>query len=146
MEGHDPKEPEKLRKLFIDSMKSNLEEIYINGSSTNYPGIVNISLRGCEGEALMMEASRIAVSSGSACTSNKLTISHVLDAMKIPPDIAQSSLRITFGRHTTEDDVKIAIEDLTKATIKLRSMSAIWDMIKSGIDVNKVFERGIFKK
>ena len=150
--SHSIMEPElrqmtKLRKLFIDTMRSNLDEIYINGSETqNYPGIVNISLRGCEGEALMMEASRIAVSSGSACTSNTLTISHVLAAMNVPPDIAQSSIRVTFGRHTTEEDVQIAIDDLTKATTKLRSMSAIWDMIKSGVDVNKVFERGIFKR
>ena len=136
----------KLRQLFIDNIKSNLEEIYINGSETsNYPGITNISFRGCEGEALMMESSRIAISSGSACTSNKLTISHVLAAMGVPPDIAQSSLRITFGRYTTERDIRIAVEDLIKATLKLRSVSAIWDMIKSGIDVNKVFERGIYK-
>ena len=93
----------------------------------------------------MMESSRIAISSGSACTSNKLTISHVRAAMGVPPDIAQSSLRITFGRYTTERDIRIAVEDLIKATLKLRSVSAIWDMIKSGIDVNKVFERGIYK-
>ena len=93
----------------------------------------------------MMESSRIAISSGSACTSNKLTISHVLDAMGIAPDIAQSSLRIAIGRHTTEEDINVAIEDLTKATLKLRSISAVWDMIKAGIDINKRFERGIYR-
>ena len=136
----------KLRQLFIDKIKSNLEEIYVNGSQTsNYPGIINVSFRGCEGESLMMESKRIAISSGSACTSNKLTISHVLDAMGIAPDIAQSSLRIAIGRHTTEDDINIAVEDLTNATLKLRSISAVWDMIKAGIDINKRFERGIYK-
>lgn len=136
----------KLRQLFISKIKNNLEEIYINGSETsNYPGIINVSFRGCEGESLMMESKRIAISSGSACTSNKLTISHVLDAMGISPDIAQSSLRIAIGRHTTEEHINIAVEDLTNATLKLRSISAVWDMIKVGIDINKRFERGIYK-
>jgi cysteine desulfurase len=131
----------KLREMFIKGITSKLDEIYINGSEEhNYPGIINISFRGCEGEALMMEAHRISVSSGSACTSNKLTISHVLDAMNVPPDIAQSSLRITIGRMTSESDIEIAIEDLVNATNKLRDMSPVWDMIKSGIDVNSVFK------
>ena len=133
----------KLRDMLIKGVTSKLEEVYINGSTTsNYPGIVNISLRGCEGEALMMEAKRIAVSSGSACTSNKLSISHVLAAMNIKPDIAQSSLRVSIGKDTTESDIKIAIEALVNATIKLREMSPIWDMIKSGADIDSVFSKG----
>lgn len=131
-----------LREILINGLFSQLDEIYLNGSpDSNYPGIVNISFRGCEGEALMMEANRIAISSGSACTSNKLTISHVLDAMGIPADIAQSSLRITIGKYTTEDDIKIAIEDLVNATKKLRKMSPIWDMIKLGADIDSIFKR-----
>ncbi len=132
----------KLRKIFIYGIKSQLDEIYINGSEkSNYPGIINMSFRGCEGEALMMEAKHIAVSSGSACTSNVLSISHVLDAMNVPADIAQSSLRITIGKETTEGDVAIAIEDLVNATKKLRNMSPVWDMIKAGIDIDSVFKR-----
>ena len=132
-----------LRKIFIDGVKSQLEEIYINGSETsNYPGIVNMSFRGCEGEALMMESKRIAVSSGSACTSNILSISHVLDAMKVPADIAQSSLRITIGKETSKEDIQIAIEDLVNATKKLRKMSPVWDMIKAGLDIDSIFKRG----
>ncbi len=131
-----------LRKLFIDGIKSQLDEIYINGSEkSNYPGIINMSFRGCEGEALMMEAKRIAVSSGSACTSNVLSISHVLDAMKVPADIAQSSLRISIGKDTTAADMEIAVEDLVNATKKLRNMSPVWDMIKAGIDIDSVFKR-----
>lgn len=131
-----------LRKILIEGITSELDEIYINGSQEhNYPGIVNISFRGCEGEALMMESKRIAVSSGSACTSNKLSISHVLAAMGIPADIAQSSLRITIGKSTSKSDIKIAIEDLIQATKKLRKISPIWDMIKSGADIDGIFKR-----
>jgi cysteine desulfurase len=130
----------KFREKFIKKITSELDEIYVNGSSEhNYPGIVNMSFRGCEGEALMKEASGIAVSSGSACTSNKLTISHVLDAMNIPADIAQSSLRITFGKPTSESDVDVAAAELIKAAKKLRAMSPVWDIIMSGLDVDKVF-------
>ena len=89
----------------------------------------------------MMEAKRIAISSGSACTSNILSISHVLDAMGIPADIAQSSLRITIGKDTTEDNIAVAVEDLVNATKKLRNMSPVWDMIKAGIDIDSVFKR-----
>ena len=61
--------------------------------------------------------------------------------MKIPADIAQSSLRITIGKDTSEADIKIAIEDLVNATKKLRNMSPVWDMIKAGIDIDSVFKR-----
>jgi cysteine desulfurase len=130
-----------LRAILVENLSNALDEIYINGSAeSNYPGIVNISFRGCEGEALMMECKRIAVSSGSACTSNKLSISHVLKSMSIPADIAQSSIRISIGKSTSESDILIAIEDLIAATTKLRQMSPIWDMIKAGIDIGSIFE------
>jgi cysteine desulfurase len=129
------------RSMLIENLSAVLDEIYINGSfESHYPGIVNISFRGCEGEAIMMECKRIAVSSGSACTSNKLSISHVLDSMGIPADIAQSSIRISIGKPTTEADILIAIEDLIAATTKLRKMSPIWDMIKAGMDIGSIFE------
>ncbi|MDR1475708.1 MAG: cysteine desulfurase [Holosporales bacterium] len=130
-----------LRKLLLDNLFEALPEIHINGSvESNYPGIVNLSFRGCEGEALMMECKRIAVSSGSACTSNKLSISHVLEAMGTAPDIAQSSLRISIGKPTNDSDILIATEDLISATTKLRQMSPIWDMIKAGMDISSIFE------
>ena len=131
----------KLRDRLIHGLQSQLEEIVINGSHQNYPGIVNISFRGCEGEALMMEAQKIAVSSSSACTSSKLSASHVLAAMNVSHDIAQSSLRITIGKRTTEREIDIAIEELVFATNKLRAISPIWDMIKEGVDVAKAFEK-----
>jgi cysteine desulfurase len=139
--AHDFANISKLRQELVSNFTESIEEVYVNGSRTShYPGIVNISLRGCEGEALMMECKRIMISSGSACTSNKLTISHVLDAMGVPADIAQSSLRISVGKFTTESDIMIAIEDITAATTKLRKMSPVWDMIKSGINLDSIFE------
>jgi cysteine desulfurase len=135
-----------LREKLIAGITDQLDEIYINGSSEhNYPGIANVSFRGCEGEAIMMEAKHIAVSSGSACTSNKLTISHVLAAMKIPADIAQSSIRISIGKLTTEAEIDLAIDELVTATKKLRAISPIWDIIQSGSSVDDVFRRRGFQ-
>ncbi|MDR2458868.1 MAG: aminotransferase class V-fold PLP-dependent enzyme [Holosporales bacterium] len=135
-----------LRERLIAGITGQLDEIYINGSSThNYPGIVNMSFRGCEGEAIMMEAKHIAVSSGSACTSNKLTISHVLAAMQIPADIAQSSIRISIGKFTTEAEIDLAIDELVTATKKLRAISPVWDIIQSGSSVDDVFRRQGFR-
>ncbi|MDR0695543.1 MAG: cysteine desulfurase [Holosporales bacterium] len=131
-----------LREKLVSGITSRLEEIYVNGApDSSYPGITSMSFRGCEGEAMMMEANKIAVSSGSACTSNKLSISHVLSAMGISADIAQSSLRISIGRHTTEEDIDIAVDNLIGATNKLREMSPVWDMIKAGMDVDAIFQR-----
>ncbi len=130
----------RLRKLAI-SMTEDMDEVYVNGSDTSfYPGILNISVRGCEGEALMMEIGDVCVSSGSACTSNKLTISHVLDAMGIAPDIAQSSLRFSFGKYTTEDEVVTAMTNLKIAAEKLRKMSPIWEMIKKNMNIDEIFK------
>ena len=133
-----------LRNKFISGITSQIPEIYINGcQESNYPGIINMSFRGCEGEALMMEANKIAIASGSACTSNKLTISHVLDAMGVKHDIAQSSLRISIGKYTNEQDIDIAIDNLVNATKKLRSISPVWDMIQEGVDLDEFFKDSI---
>lgn len=130
----------RLRKLAV-SMTEDMDEVYVNGSETSfYPGILNISVRGCEGEALMMEIGDVCVSSGSACTSNKLTISHVLDAMGIAPDIAQSSLRFSFGKYTTESEVVTAMTNLKIAADKLRKMSPIWEMIKKNMNIDEIFK------
>ncbi|MDR2667091.1 MAG: aminotransferase class V-fold PLP-dependent enzyme [Holosporales bacterium] len=139
----DLKKIKRLRKRFITGVISRLDEIYINGSQTsNYSGIVNISFRGCEGEALMMEADKLAVSSGSACTSNRLSISHVLEAMGVLADIAQSSLRISIGKITSDNEIDVAIDSLIMGAEKLRQMSPVWDMIEAGVNVDKIFQRG----
>ena len=138
--AEDYKRIKMLRDKLVNSLKS-LDEIYFNGSvESNYPGITNVSFRGVEGEALMMESKRICVASGSACTSNKLSISHVLDAMGIKADIAQSSIRISIGKFTTESDIENAVEDLIFATNKLRAMSPVWDMVKQGLDLDAIFK------
>ena len=117
-----------------------LEETYINGSCEHrMPHVTNISFKHVEGEGLMMTFNQnIAVSSGSACTSASLEPSYVLKALGLGDDLAHSSLRLSLGRFTTEDDVDYAIEKISKGVEHMRSISPIWEMYKEGIDLKSV--------
>ena len=71
-----------------------LEKVVLNGSEdSNYPGILNMSFAGVEGESLLMRLPGVSLSSGSACTSASLEPSYVLRAMGSDVDLAHSSLR-----------------------------------------------------
>ena len=91
-----------------------------------------------EGESLIMAVKDMAVSSGSACTSASLEPSYVLRAIGVSEDLAHTSMRIGFGRFTTEEEVDFAIELVTKEVSRLREMSPLWDMIKEGIDLSTI--------
>jgi len=80
----------------------------------------------------------IAVSSGSACTSASLEPSYVLRAIGVTEDMAHTSLRIGFGRFTSEEEVDYAISLIAAKVQNLRDMSPLWDMIMEGIDVNTI--------
>lgn len=127
-----------LRKKFVTRIKD-IEAIKINGSQTQcMPGIINISFAYIEGESLLMSLKELAVSTGSACSSASHSASHVLQALGIKENLAQSSVRFSLGRFTTEDDIKRAIKVIEKAVKRLRAMSPLWDMYKEGIDIDKI--------
>lgn len=75
---------------------------------------MNISFAGVEGESLIMAIKDMAVSSGSACTSASLEPSYILRAIGVEEELAHTSLRIGFGRFTTEEEVDFAIELLIR--------------------------------
>lgn len=78
----------------------------LNGSTTRrVPGILNVYFADVAAEALMIGLGDIAISSGSACTSTDVMPSHVLLALGLGKDRALSSVRFSFGRFTTEDDI-----------------------------------------
>ena len=79
-----------------------------------------------------------AVSSGSACTSASLEPSYVLRAIGVEEDMAHTSLRIGFGRFTTEEEVDYMANLLTREVNRLREMSPLWDMINEGIDIKSI--------
>ena len=80
----------------------------------------------------------MAVSSGSACTSASLEPSYVLRAIGVEEDLAHTSLRIGFGRFTTEAEVDYASEVITKEVNRLREMSPLWEMVNEGIDIKSI--------
>lgn len=127
-----------LRQRFMDRL-SDLEEVHVNGSlEQRVPGNLNVSFAFVEGESLIMALKDIAVSSGSACTSASLEPSYVLRALGLSDELAHSSLRISLGRFTTEEDVDHAAQQIHEAVEKLRELSPLWDMYKDGVDLSKV--------
>ena len=118
---------------------SDIEEIYLNGSFENkIPNITNISFAYIEGESLIMALKDVAVSSGSACTSASLEPSYVLRALGRADELAHSSIRFSFGRFTTEKEVKMVAETTKRVVRQLRELSPLWDMYKDGVDLEKV--------
>ena len=129
---------QKLRDKFWNQLKD-IEEIYLNGDLNNrIPGNLNVSFNYVEGESLIMAIKDIAVSSGSACTSASLEPSYVLRALGRDDELAHSSIRITIGKYTTEEEVDYAVDLLKKSVEKLRNLSPLWDMYKDGVDIKSV--------
>ncbi len=116
-----------------------MEEVYINGDlERRVPHNLNMSFNFVEGESLIMAVKDLAVSSGSACTSASLEPSYVLKALGHSDELAHSSIRFSIGRFTAEAEVDFAIDLMKNKVAKLRDMSPLWDMFKSGIDLSQV--------
>jgi cysteine desulfurase len=129
----------KLRRRLETELSSRIEVTKVNGhADKRLPNICNISFGFVEGESLMMGVKDIACSSGSACTSASLEPSYVLKALGIGDDMAHSSLRLSLGRWTTEEEVDFAIASIVKAVEHLRSMSPLYDLHKEGVDISKI--------
>jgi cysteine desulfurase len=118
---------------------SEMEEVYINGDMAHrVPHNLNVSFNYVEGESLIMAIKDIAVSSGSACTSSSLEPSYVLRALGRSDELAHSSIRFTFGRFTTDEDIDFTIKLIKEKVAKLRDLSPLWDMHKEGIDISSI--------
>ncbi|MFM2400160.1 MAG: hypothetical protein RL341_2317 [Pseudomonadota bacterium] len=134
-------EAERVRMLRDRLVKglSEIEETYINGDmDARVPHNLNMSFNYVEGESLIMAIKELAVSSGSACTSASLEPSYVLRALGRSDELAHSSLRMTIGRFTTEEEIDYAVSVLTDRVAKLRELSPLWDMYKDGIDLSTI--------
>jgi cysteine desulfurase len=118
---------------------SDMEQVFLNGHATQrVPHNVNMSFNFVEGESLIMGIKGLAVSSGSACTSASLEPSYVLRALGRSDELAHSSLRMTIGRWTTEEDIDYAIKTIRENVAKLRELSPLWEMHKDGIDLSTI--------
>ena len=102
------------------------------------PHNLNMSFNFVEGESLIMGIKGLAVSSGSACTSASLEPSYVLRALGRSDELAHSSLRMTIGRFTTEEEIDYAIDTIRQNVARLRDLSPLWEMYQDGIDIGSI--------
>ncbi|MFM9144444.1 MAG: IscS subfamily cysteine desulfurase [Phycisphaerales bacterium] len=129
----------KLRRKLEGELTRRIEVSQVNGhAEKRLPNIANVSFGFVEGESLMMGVKDIACSSGSACTSASLEPSYVLKSLGVGDELAHSSLRLSLGRWSTEEEVDWAIEAIVKAVEHLRTMSPLYDLHKEGIDISKI--------
>ncbi|CAD5374488.1 cysteine desulfurase (tRNA sulfurtransferase), PLP-dependent [Rubrivivax sp. A210] len=118
---------------------STIEQVFINGDlERRVPHNLNASFNYVEGESLIMGVKGLAVSSGSACTSASLEPSYVLRALGRSDELAHSSLRMTIGRFTTEQEIDYAVATLQDNVAKLRELSPLWEMFKDGVDISAI--------
>ncbi len=128
-----------LRDRFLGKLQERLPEIYVNGDlEQRIPGNLNISFAFVEGESLIMGIKSLSVSSGSACTSASLEPSYVLRALGVEEEMAHTSLRIGFGRFTSEQEIDRAVDDIARHVTKLREMSPLWEMHLEGVDIKSI--------
>ena len=127
-----------LQQRLLDGLKD-IEQVFINGSLEQcVPQNLNISFNFVEGESLIMGIKGLAVSSGSACTSASLEPSYVLRALGRSDELAHSSLRMTIGRFTTEEEIDYAISTIRENVTRLRELSPLWEMFKDGVDLSTI--------
>lgn len=118
-----------LRDRFIRRVQREIPFVKLNGHPENrLPANANFSFRYVEGESLLfsLDLKGIAVSSGSACSSGSLEPSHVLLAMGLPEGLAHGSVRFSFGRHNTAEEVDYAVDALKEIVLKLRALSPLF--------------------
>ena len=122
-----------LRRKLWEKISAEIPDISLNGPkdfTKRHPGNLNISFDYVEGESilLLLDANGISVSTGSACSSESLDTSHVLNALNVPPEKANGAVRFTVGDFTTEEDIDYVVEKLKEVVAKLRELSPVSGM------------------
>jgi len=129
-----------LRERLLKKLTDGVPQIVVNGSMTSrLPGNVNVSFAYVEGESMLMAINKkVAVSSGSACTSASLEPSYVLRALGVGDDLAHSSLRFGIGRFNTEAEIDEVADLVVRSANRLRELSPLWEMVQEGVDLKSV--------
>ncbi|MBQ3438223.1 MAG: cysteine desulfurase NifS [Fusobacterium sp.] len=121
---------EELRNYFEDEVLKRIPDIKVNAKSVKrLPGTSSITFNYLEGESILLSLSMkgIAVSSGSACSSDSLQPSHVLLAMGIPAECAHGTIRFSLGKYNTKEEIDYTVECLVEIIAKLRAISPLWN-------------------
>jgi len=117
-----------LRDKFEDAVREKIPDVVMNGDREERLGhLSNISFRFIEGEGLLinLDLEGVAVSTGSACSSGTLEPSPVIRALGVGDEIARGSIRFSFGKDNSEEDVDYAVEVLARSVEKLRQLSPL---------------------
>jgi cysteine desulfurase len=132
-----------LRDLLEQLITAKLDYVHLNGNREHrLPNCLNLSFSYVEGESMIMGIHKLAVSSGSACTSASLEPSHVLRAMAVGDELAHSSIRFGIGRFTTREDIEFAAREVIENVLRLRELSPLYEMVKEGVDLSTVKWQG----
>ena len=118
----------KMREALRKGIEEKIPHVVINGTSDEakcLPGTLNVSFPSAEGESILLylDLEGIEVSTGSACASGSLEPSYVLLAAGLDVELAHGSIRFSFGRYNTMDDVEYTLEKLPPIIEKVRKMS-----------------------
>ena len=138
--AQDAEKARRLQQRLLDGLKG-IDQVFVNGSMEPGKRVaqnLNISFNFVEGESLIMGIKGVAVSSGSACTSASLEPSYVLRALGRSDELAHSSLRMTIGRFTTEEEIDYAVKSIKETVARLRELSPLWEMYQEGVDLASI--------
>jgi cysteine desulfurase len=119
----------RLRDKLIKGLLERIPQVRLNGHPTKrLPNNVNISVASVEGESLAvsLDLEGIAVSTGSACSSEAMEPSHVLTGMGVPVELARGSVRFSLGRDNTDADIERVLEAFPRIVSRLRAVSPLW--------------------
>lgn len=125
-----------LRSRLIKELPEKIEYVYLNGHpEIRLPNHASFSVEFIEGESMLLflDQKGIYVTSGSACTSRALKISHVLNAIKLDPAVAQGSVLMTLSKYNSDDDIDYVLSEFPLIVDKLRGMSPLYShFLKTG--------------
>ena len=109
-----------LRALLIDRLTEAGIDFVVNGGDKVYPGTISLSFKDSDGERILhrLDLQGIYVSTGSACDSVNAQLSHVIRALNVPDEYSKGTIRISFGRYNTADDIEAIVMALTNILLR----------------------------
>jgi len=116
---------ERMRGLLRAGLEADLPDIVVHGHPEfRLPNTLSVAFPGCPADQLLSQLPGVAASAGAACHAESVKISHVLAAMRIPTELARSTLRLSVGRFTTADEIHRALAEIVAVVKRLRNGSA----------------------
>lgn len=124
-----------IRDYFVKQVKQKIEGVVVNGHPTQrVPHIVSLSFEAVEAEALMtmLDLNGIGVSTGAACSAGDIKESHVLKAIHLPTDLIKSTIRVSFTKRNTKEEMDYVVNKLVEIVEKLREISPLSKKTRGG--------------